>query len=218
MRAGAAGFQLKDAPGGAGYLTKDPTVLRRGKVVFAERCARCHSSKTPEPMVGMENGGCAGAGYLACWSRYWEWTKTDGYKQKMRDIVLADNFLENNYLSNELRVPATLLETNACSPIATNAIAGNIWDNFSSQSYKDLPSVGTITVHDPFTGQPRPYQMPAGGRGYTRPASLVSVWSTTTTPPGRSRWPRSAARPRCRSRRRSRAARRWPRASRRRCA
>ena len=38
--------------------------------------------------------------------------------------------------------------------------------------------MGTITVHDPFTGQPRPYKMPAGGRGYTRPASLVSVWST----------------------------------------
>jgi hypothetical protein len=170
--------RLKDAPGGAGYLTKNATVLRRGKIVFAERCARCHSSKTPEPMVGLDNGGCAGAGYLACWNRYWEWTKTDGYKQKMRDIVLADNFLDNNYLSNELRVPATLLETNACSPLATNAIAGNIWDNFSSQSYKDLPSVGTITVHDPFTGQAKPYQMPAGGRGYTRPASLVSVWST----------------------------------------
>ena len=72
----------------------------------------------------------------------------------------------------------TLLETNACSPLATNAIAGNIWDNYSSQSYKSLPSVGTITVHDPFTGEPRPYKMPAGGRGYTRPASLISLWST----------------------------------------
>jgi hypothetical protein len=41
-----------------------------------------------------------------------------------------------------------------------------------------LPSVGTITVHNPFTGEPRSYQMPAGGRGYTRPASLISVWST----------------------------------------
>ena len=46
----------------------------------------------------------------------------------------------------------TLLQTNACSPLATNALAGNIWDNFSSQSYKTLPSVGTIKVHDPFTG------------------------------------------------------------------
>jgi hypothetical protein len=33
-------------------------------------------------------------------------------------------------------------------------------------------------VHDPFTGEPRPYTMPAGGRGYTRPASLISLWST----------------------------------------
>ena len=96
----------------------------------------------------------------------------------MRQIVLADDFLEGNYLSTELRVPVTLLETNACSPLATNAIGGNIWDNFSSQSYKELPSVGTITVHDPFTGAPRPYAMPAGGRGYTRPPSLISVWST----------------------------------------
>jgi hypothetical protein len=72
----------------------------------------------------------------------------------------------------------TLLETNACSPLATNAIAGNIWDNFSSASYKALPSVGTIRVQHPYTGDVREYEMPAGGRGYTRPASLVSVWST----------------------------------------
>jgi len=75
-------------------------------------------------------------------------------------------------------VPVTLLQTNACSPLATNAIGGNIWDNFSSASYKSLPSVGTITVYDPFTGKPLPYKMPAGGRGYTRVPSLVSLWAT----------------------------------------
>jgi len=169
---------LKNAPGGAAYLTADPAVLQRGKVVFAERCARCHSSKVPEPAPGLDPGGCAGPNYLECWNRYWAWTKTDEFKEKMRTIVLAPDFLEGNYLSTDLRVPVTLLETNACSPLATNALAGNIWDNFSSKSYKDLPSAGTITVYDPFTGQPRPYELPAGGRGYTRPASLISVWST----------------------------------------
>jgi hypothetical protein len=39
----------------------------------------------------------------------------------------------------------------------------------ASQTYKSLPSVGTVTVHDPFTGEAKPYVMPAGGRGYTRP-------------------------------------------------
>ncbi|MEO8187375.1 MAG: hypothetical protein ABI580_08455 [Burkholderiaceae bacterium] len=63
-------------------------------------------------------------------------------------------------------------------PRATNALAGDIWDNFSSQSYKQLPSVGTITLSDPFTGAPMPYAMPAGGRGYTRVPSLISIWST----------------------------------------
>ena len=72
----------------------------------------------------------------------------------------------------------TLLRTNACSPLATNALRGNIWDNFSSQTYKSLPSVGTVTLRDPFTGEAKPYAMPAGGRGYTRVPSLISVWST----------------------------------------
>jgi len=96
----------------------------------------------------------------------------------MRAIVLADDFLANNYLSTELRVPITLLGINACSPLATNAIRGNIWDNFSSESYKLLPSAGSIEVRDPRNGKPSPYVLPAGGRGYIRPASLVSLWST----------------------------------------
>jgi hypothetical protein len=170
--------RLKDAPGGEAFLTKDKKQLARGKVVFAERCARCHSSKSPAPAVGVDPGGCSGPNYLECWNRYWTWTKTEEFKQKMRAIVEAESFLEDNYLSSELRVPVTLLETNACSPLATNAIKENIWDNFSSQTYKALPSVGPITVHHPYTGAPSQYQMPAGGRGYTRPPSLVSVWST----------------------------------------
>ncbi|HEX4961965.1 MAG TPA: hypothetical protein VF173_14080 [Thermoanaerobaculia bacterium] len=169
---------LRNAPGGAAYLAAEPAKLTRGKEVFAERCARCHSSKLPASAPGLDPGGCAGPGYLDCWNKYWAWTKTDDFKKQMREIVLKDDFLKDNFLSTEARVPVTLLETNACSPLATNAIAGNIWDNYSSQSYKSLPSVGTITVHDPFTGEPRPYTMPAGGRGYTRPASLISLWST----------------------------------------
>ncbi|MDP9120411.1 MAG: cytochrome c, partial [Acidobacteriota bacterium] len=177
--ASTAPHHLKDAPGGAAYLSADTGQLTRGKEIFADRCARCHSSKIPAPAPGVDDaGGCSGPGYLDCWNRYWAWTKTGEFKQKMRQIVLAADFLDGNYLSTELRVPVTLLETNACSPLATNAIAGNVWDNFSSKTYKTLPSVGTITVHDPFTGAARPYRMPGGGRGYTRPASLISLWST----------------------------------------
>ncbi len=173
-----APHKLMDAPGGGTYLTKDRAKLERGKVVFAENCARCHSSKLPAAAPGVDPGGCSGSNYLQCFNRYWDWTKTEDFKRPMRDIVLAPDFLDDNFLSSELRIPVTLLKTNACSPLATNAIAGNIWDNFSSQTYKELPSVGEIRVYHPVTGEPQMYQMPAGGRGYTRPASLISVWST----------------------------------------
>jgi len=170
---------LKDAPGGAAYLTKNQKQLEQGKVVFADRCARCHSSKIPEGAPGMDaGGGCTGKDYLDCWNKYWAWTKTDDFKTKMRAIVMKADFLDNNYLSTDIRVPVTLLDTNACSPLATNAIGNNIWDNFSSSTYKELPSVGSMTWYDPYSGEPHSYRLPGGGRGYTRPASLVSAWST----------------------------------------
>jgi len=176
--ASTAPHKLAAAPGGDAYLSHDEARLNRGKVVFAETCARCHSSKLPEIPAGSNPGACAGPNYLDCWGKYWAWTKTDDFKSKMREIVLAKDFLDGNYLSTDLRVPVTLLQTNACSPLATNAIRDNIWDNFSSESYKTLPSVGTITVHDPYTGEAKPFPMPAGGHGYTRPPSLISLWST----------------------------------------
>ena len=86
---------------------------------------------------------------MDCWNKYWAWTKTDDFKSKMTAIVQQPDFLDNNYLSTDQRVPVTLLQTNACSPLATNAIGGNIWDNFSSQTYKDLPSVGSVTSTTP---------------------------------------------------------------------
>jgi hypothetical protein len=173
-----APHRLQDAPGGQEYLTKDNAKMDRGKTVFAERCARCHSSKIPTPAEGLDPDGCSGKDYMSCWNKYWDWTKTEDFRAKMRTIVHQKDFLVDNYLSTDQRVPVTLLQTNACSPLATNAIGRNIWDNFSSLTYKDLPSVGSITVYHPYTGEAFSYAMPAGGRGYTRPASLISAWST----------------------------------------
>ena len=160
---------LKDAPGGEKFLSTDKGTLQRGKLVFAENCARCHSSKIPDAPAGVDDKN---------WDQYWAWSKTDDFKKKMTEKVSADDFLTDNYLSTERRIPVTLLQTNACSALATNALGGNIWDNFSSQSYKDLPSVGKLTVHNPIDGSPWEYEMPAGGRGYTRVPSLIGLWST----------------------------------------
>ena len=169
---------LAAAPGGAAYM-QDAALVPRGKVVFAEHCARCHSSKLPpQTVANYFKPGCIGPDYMKCWNDYWQHTKTPEFKAQMTALVNDPKFLEGNFLSNDVRVPITLLETNACSPVATNAIEGDIWDNFSSGSYKALPSVGKVMIHHPYTGAPSEWEVPGGGRGFTRPASLVSLWST----------------------------------------
>src|SRR4051812_49810655 len=101
----------------------------------------------------------------------------------MRQMALADDFLTDNFLATELRIPSTLMQTNICSPIATNAIAGNIWDNFSSQSYKELPAVGSVKLRHPLTGAEHEYKLPHAGRGQTRPALLASASAPPPFPP-----------------------------------
>lgn len=169
--------RLADAPGGAQFVEAPAATLSRGGQVFATTCARCHSSKQPT-RAGQAGAAEQPANYLSGFKRWWAWTQTDDFKSQMRAIVARPDFLTDNFLSSDRRVPVTLLRTNLCSPLATNAIAGNIWDNFSSQSYKQLPSVGTVHFADPFDGRPTEYRMPAGGRGYTRVPSLISLWST----------------------------------------
>src|SRR5207245_1996958 len=79
---------LKDAPGGPRYLAEDAATLQRGKAVFAERCARCHSSDIPPLPSGLDLEGANGPNYLTAWNAYWAWTKTGGLKAPMRGNVL----------------------------------------------------------------------------------------------------------------------------------
>ena len=144
---------LKDAPGGDQYITKNPQIMRLGKLVYAENCATCHSSKLPDRGIGET------------------WT----------DVVLKDDFLENNFLSNEKRIEVSdeKLATNAARALGTNAKKGHIWDNFSSETYKNLPSVGAIQYYNPFDGtNSNKFQMPAGGQGRYRVPSLISIWTS----------------------------------------
>jgi len=164
----AGGHYLKEAPNASKYLNADPGTVERGKVVFAETCAACHSSKLPNPPEDIQP-------YSA---EYEQWTQSEDFKSHMRRIVLQPDFLQNNYLSNDHRYSISTIGTNACASLATNGLRDHIWDNFTSETYKRLPSVGTIQVHHPLNEEPSPYDMPDGGRGYMRSPSLVSMWST----------------------------------------
>ena len=73
--------------------------------MFADNCASCHSSKRPNPMP----------------------TDLRQQKQAWRDLVLRDDFLVDNYLSDDQRHPLSELGTNAQRAMGTNAMGGHTW-------------------------------------------------------------------------------------------
>lgn len=149
---------LKDAPGGGAYLSSDQTVLNRGKIVFAQNCARCHSSK--QPPTGTDPASAAGTAWFE------------------QQVQSDPNFFTDNFLGDERRHPVDVIGTNATRAAGSNAIRGHIWDNFSSETYKTLPQIKPIKLTNPFDDSTFDFQMPGGGRGYYRPPSLISVWAT----------------------------------------
>ena len=148
-------LRLADAPGGRAYLASDREVLRRGKLAFAEACTPCHSSK--QPPAGVTD------------ARRW-----------FRDSVLRDDFLANNFLSDDERYPVSFIGTNVGRAMASNATRGHIWEPFSSETYKTLPAVGTLHgLYNPTDpGRPIDFTMPGGGRGFYRTPSLVGLWAS----------------------------------------
>ena len=91
------GFPLKDAieaegkggKNGKDYLTTDADVLRKGKIAFADHCARCHSSKKPDRLP----------------------EDAEARKKAWRELVLRDDFLTDNFLSDDERYPCSELGT-----------------------------------------------------------------------------------------------------------
>jgi hypothetical protein len=134
--------------------------MTRGKEVFGESCAVCHSSK--QPPAGIEPRSGEGKAWFHA-------------------AVMAPDFLENNFLSNDRRYPLTKIETNSARAFGTNAKASHVWDNFSSVTYKELSPVDELEFFNPFD-EPQPIKFKPKERdvapGYYRTPSLVSVWSS----------------------------------------
>src|SRR5205085_11171181 len=128
---------------------------RRGEGVFGEGGAACHSSKPAPPTVYARFG--EGNGWV-------------------RAGVVAADFLEDNFLSNDQPYPLTKIETNSARAFATNAKAGHVWDNFSSQTYKELSPVDELEFFNPFN-ETQPIKFKPKDKnvapGYYRTPSLV---------------------------------------------
>lgn len=195
-------MKLASTDEGAQRIRAMQADIDKGRDVFIGNCALCHSSKQPDNLN-------------LTFSRQWRTPATDdphtltlpmdfsdwdafkasapylAYVQQLRNYIKAkaaggEDFFTNNYLSTDVRIPVTLVGTNSQRAVATNAMRGQVWDNFSSDTYKSLPAVGLVHFFNPFKqssavdqwGNNDVYAPPSGGPGYYRPASLVSLWAT----------------------------------------
>ncbi len=161
---------LARAPGGDAFLQDSAATVARGRQVFAENCAACHVSPNKLPVPPEQ---------AACGSPDWkDWARSPAFKSKMLERMREPDFLDGNYLSTDQPCPDSMIGTNLCAALASNAVRGHIWDNFSSETYKHRPAIGIVGINDPFTGEMRPYVVAGGGRGYQRVPSLVSIWAS----------------------------------------
>jgi cytochrome c5 len=160
-------YYLKDAPGGTSYMTSTPAVLDLGKTVFGQQCARCHSSKLPpEVTQGLDKHSPQAA---AAWVK----------------LVKTSDFLDKNFLSDDDRYPLVssdprmAIGTNSNRALGTNPDTGHLWQNFSSVTFKQLPSPGPLVLENPFDAAKKiTHQIPQGGGGYYRTPSLINMWAT----------------------------------------
>jgi hypothetical protein len=150
-----------DAQAAAAALPRDDAWLR-GAQLFADQCARCHSSKplgTPP-------------------------------EKPPDQLAFFKDFVQGNFLADDRRYPATEIGTNMARALATNAVDSDIWAEFSSKDYKALPPLGRVVRDVPVFPPDAPlpwalkqpirveFEPPGGGRGYYRTPSLIDMWAT----------------------------------------
>jgi hypothetical protein len=172
---------------------------RKGRSVFARGCIACHSSVQPGDLPALE-AKITVAGLPADRSVLGlrledlaRLTRGDGtlpptYAQWAQEAVKHREFWEHkdsrtgkvvhNFLSIDMRIPVTLTRTNSARAAATNGMHGHLWEDFASQTYKELNAVGPISFRDPFSGSEKSYETPSGGPGYYRVPTLISIWAT----------------------------------------
>lgn len=147
-------------------------IIGRGAKAFAKACATCHSSKQP-PNKGEFNQATG------------TWTMSDeAIGEWFASRVVDSNgnanpaFLEGNYLADDALYPVGYLKTNAARSLATNALAGHVWEEFSSDSYKQSQHVpATIDVDNPMTGDV--VRLTFGkGLGFYRTPALTALWTS----------------------------------------
>lgn len=120
-----------------------------------------------------------------------QWLRDPDYVKWAEEIVEQPAFWTWNYLSTDYRIPINLVGTNSGRGMGTNPLTGHMWEDFSSDDYRNMPSPGPISFFNPYLGKggqddtysPRHrvaegVPQGGGGIGFYRVPTLASVWAT----------------------------------------
>ena len=204
-------YKYSSLPDGATYFANgaDHSSVKNGTQLFLQNCAVCHSSIQPKNFEMSFSDDWKQAGdldaktpHLVAPTKYDEWNDfvaSRPYQQYVDLVKVITHpwdtpYFTSNTFSNDVRMPISLIGTNSAASVGTNSMTGQIWDNFSSDAYKNLPAVGPVKIYNPYLsmftnaaqtsatqdlyGHNDFYVPPAGGAGYIVPTPLVGIWAT----------------------------------------
>lgn len=89
--------------------------IAKGKAIFAEKCATCHSSEKPP-----------------------------SFKDHDFHAVSSKTNLRQDFLSNDKYVPATEVGTFHCRALHSNHMKGHVWEEFASETHRAKAPVPTL--------------------------------------------------------------------------
>ena len=187
-----------DIDGTPGSDFIDDEQLPRGRTVYARECAACHSTKVaPDPVrADKEQLEAFYAGHV--FGREQDWRLEIG-EERAGDPAFVAKHLEDgrprqfardevfgqDWLGNDRLTAHDTLGVNRCRSMHGNQVAGAVWEEFSSETYKQRPAPPTrypktLNPMLPLIGG-KPWfggdEEIDGGRGYYRNVSLLSIWA-----------------------------------------
>ncbi|MFT6903846.1 MAG: mono/diheme cytochrome c family protein [Oleiphilaceae bacterium] len=191
----------KDLDGKEGKDYIDLEKVSQGHDVFATECASCHSSKVAPENIRADKNALAKfyEGHVFGKEDYWQHEFTEAERNSPEFMAkyltkdeqgnvrptqfVKDGVFGQDWLSNDERIPFNIIGTNYCRALHDNHNEGNIFEEFSSETYKNSESPGSVpTVINrvaPLVGGMQVGEKKIeGGPGYLRNFSLLSAWAT----------------------------------------
>ncbi|MGH8504622.1 MAG: hypothetical protein ACRETM_01495 [Stenotrophobium sp.] len=191
----------KDVDGTPGSTFVDLKQVPRGHTVFSRECAVCHSSQVPPENIRADKDALERyyEGHVFGKEQYWqnEFTpaQRDSAEFKAKYLVRDDSgqlvprqfagkaVFGQDWLGNDEPTPFNVVGTNMCRALHDNHNEGHIFEEFSSEDFKQRPSPGSVPEDInrmfPLIGGVNVGERKIeGGPGYYRNISLLSVWAT----------------------------------------